>query len=94
MELDIKSMGAVSDGRTKNTDIIQRAIDTCSLSGGRVIISDGVYMTGKLVMKSNVEIHITAGGVLLGSPDYSDYPEADDLTHVDTKMLPVKETLA
>ena len=88
MELDIKSMGAVSDGRTKNTDIIQRAIDTCSLSGGRVIISDGVYMTGKLVMKSNVEIHITAGGVLLGSPDYSDYPEADDLTHVDTKMLP------
>jgi polygalacturonase len=87
MELDIKSMGAVSDGKTKNTEIIQRAIDLCAVSGGKVIVSDGVYLTGKLVMKSNVELHISEGAVLLGSPDYDDYPEAET-THVDTKMLP------
>ena len=88
MDFNIKSMGAVGDGKTKNTEIIQHAIDLASECGGRVVVSDGVYMTGKLIMRSNVELHIAAGGVLLGSPDISDYPEAENLTHVDSKMLP------
>ena len=78
-------MGAV---RTKNTEIIQRAIDACAEHGGRVIVSDGVYMTGKLIMKSNVELYIEVGGVLLSSSAISDYPEAKNLTYVDSKMLP------
>ncbi len=88
MDIRIKDMGAVADGRTKNTEIIQRAIDLCAAAGGRVVISNGTYLTGKLAMKSNVELHIAADGVLLGSPDYADYPESEALTHVDSKMLP------
>lgn len=88
MDILIKDMGAVADGATKNTEIIQRAIDLCAEEGGRVVISGGTYLTGKLTMKSNVELHIAANGVLLGSPDYEDYPEAEALTHVDSKMLP------
>ena len=88
MDFDIKTMGAIGDGITQNTKIIQRAIDCASKTGGRVVISDGIYMTGKLIMRSNVELHIAAGGVLLGSPDISDYPEAEDLTNIDSKMLP------
>jgi polygalacturonase len=87
-DLRIKELGAVGDGKTKNTELIQSAIDMCAVSGGRVIVSGGVYLTGRLTMRSNVELHIAAGATLLGSPDYADYPEADDLTHVDTKMLP------
>ena len=87
MDISIKELGAVGDGRVKNTEIIQRAIDMCAASGGRVLVSDGVYLTGRLTMRSNVELHIAAGATLLGSPDYADYPEAE-LTHVDTKMLP------
>ena len=63
MDLNIKNMGAVPDGKTKNTEIIQRAIDLCAISGGSVVISDGVYLTGKIIMRSNVELHIMAGGV-------------------------------
>ena len=88
MVIEIKEMGAVGDGKTKNTEMIQRAIDMCGVSGGRVVISDGVYLTGKLTMRSNVELHIAAGATLLASPDYDDYPEAEWITHVDTKMLP------
>ena len=76
MDISIKELGAVGDGRVKNTEIIQRAIDICSASGSRVIVSDGVYLTGRLTMRSNVELHIAAGATLLGSPDYADYPEA------------------
>jgi len=88
MEIEVKNIGAVADGKTKNTEVIQRAIDLCAESGGRVVISDGIYLTGKLTMRSNVELHIAAGGVLLGSPDYADYPESENLTHVNSSMLP------
>lgn len=88
MEIFIKDMGAVPDGKTKNTEIIQRAIDLCSEKGGRVTVSEGTYLTGKIIMKSNVELHIEAGATLLGSPDYADYPETENVTHVDSKMLP------
>lgn len=33
--------------------------------GRQVVVSDGVYLTGKLILKSNVELHIAAGGVWL-----------------------------
>lgn len=88
MDIKIKDMGAVADGRTKNTEIIQRAIDLCAAAGGRVLISNGTYLTGKLMMRSNVELHIEAGATLLGSHDYADYPESETLAHVNSKMLP------
>ena len=88
MEISIRELGAVPDGKTLNTEVIQRAIDICSEQGGRVTVSGGVYMTGKIMMKSNVELYIEAGATLLGSPDYADYPETENVTHVDSKMLP------
>lgn len=88
MDIEIRKIGAVGDGKTLCTELIQKAIDDCNADGGgRVIISAGTYLTGKLVMKSNVELHIAAGGILLGSADYKDYPEAD-AKHVESFMLP------
>ncbi|MBR2431693.1 MAG: hypothetical protein IKB23_02140 [Clostridia bacterium] len=92
MDINIKDFSAIGDGKTNNTEIIQRAIDMCAERGGRVVISDGVYMTGKLVMKSNVELHIEAGAVLLGSPLPSDYPEAEGATSFDSSFLPRKSS--
>ena len=88
MDIFVKNIGAVPDGKTKNTEIIQRAIDLVSETGGRVVISDGVYLSGKLVMKSGVELHIAEGATLLASPDYNDYPEAEGLITLDTEWLP------
>ena len=59
MEVKIKDMGAVSDGKTKNTVIIQQAIDMCAVSGGKVVISDDVYLTGKLIIEINGSQHYT-----------------------------------
>ncbi len=89
MICDVREYGAKGDGETLNTEAIQRALDACfSAGGGRVIISDGVYMTGTIIIKSNVELHIEANGMLLGSADLSDYPERTDVMHVETKLLP------
>ena len=92
--LDIRDFGAVGDGVTLNTVSIQKAIDACyENGGGQVLISDGVYMTGSIILKSNIDLHIDVNGVLLGSADCADYPEFDK-KHVDVSNLPRKRGAA
>jgi polygalacturonase len=72
---DIKKYGAVPDGYTLNTGSIQRAIDECSRQGGgRVLLSNGLWLSGPLVLKSNVNLHLEVGATLLFSPDKNLYP--------------------
>ncbi len=89
MDIYIANTGAVADAVTLNTQIIQSAIDDCAKNGGgKVIISGGTYLTGSLVLKSNVNLHLAADGVLLGSPRCEDYPEREDVQYVDSLHLP------
>lgn len=89
MDIEIAKLGAVNDGSYINTSIIQKAIDECSASGGgRVIISGGTYVTGKLILKSNVNLHIASDGVLKGAAEYEHYPETENVSHVDSLLLP------
>ncbi len=89
MEYLISQYGAVGDGTTLNTQSIQAAIDAChEAGGGRVVISGGIYLTGSIVLKSNVNLYLAADGVLKGSPECADYPEKEGLVHVDSSKLP------
>ena len=67
--------GATGDGATLNTKSIQRAIDeVAARGGGKVIIpAPGVYMSGTIHLRSNINLEIEAGATLLGSPNISDY---------------------
>lgn len=73
---NIKNYGAVADGITGNTAAIQKAIDDAAKRGGGVVqVPDGRFVTGVIVLKSNVELHLSKGAVLLGSPVRADYGE-------------------
>ncbi len=90
MKINIKDYGAIGDARTLNTQVIQNAIDECCRQGGgQVIFEDGVYMTGKLYMRSNIELHIESNATLLASDRVEDFPEASDeqASHVNTARL-------
>ncbi len=76
-EYNIKDFGAIGNGITDNTVSIQKAIDTCSLTGGKVVIPSGTFLSGTLYLKSNVTLHVSGGGTLLGSKDLSKYPYLD-----------------
>lgn len=67
--------GAVPDGYTVNTKAIQSAIDSRSQKGGGVVlVPAGLWLTGPLVLKSNVNLHLAAGATLLFSDDKKLYP--------------------
>ncbi|MEO1257334.1 MAG: glycoside hydrolase family 28 protein [Bacteroidota bacterium] len=70
----VVQFGAVPDGKTMNTKAIQKAIDSAHEDGGgRVVFSAGRFLSGTIVLKSNVELHLMDGAVLLGSTDPDDY---------------------
>lgn len=76
--LSIVDCGAVADGVTLNTQAIQNSIDQVSSSGGgTVLVPSGVYLTGSIWLKDNVNLHLEAGAVIKGSPDINDYCAAD-----------------
>jgi polygalacturonase len=55
---------------------IQQAIDKCAKSGGGIVsFNPGSYVTGAIFLKSNVQLQINKGVILLGSQNFNDYPE-------------------
>ncbi|MFV0541601.1 MAG: glycoside hydrolase family 28 protein, partial [Aestuariibaculum sp.] len=70
----IIDFGAVADGKTLNTNAIATAIDSCSNSGGgKVIIPAGNFLTGPIVLKSNVNLYLAEGANVLFSTNHSDF---------------------
>ncbi|MCL2744471.1 MAG: glycosyl hydrolase family 28 protein [Planctomycetaceae bacterium] len=75
---NVRNFGAVGDGVTKDTAAIQKAIDAAAeAGGGRVVLPPGTYLSGTIYLKSNTELHISAGAILFGSPDKEDYNAPD-----------------
>ena len=76
MNTCILDFGAIGDGVTLNTKAIQSAIDQCaSTGGGRVTIPTGIYKTGTIWLRDNVELHFEMGAELLASDNMDDYNE-------------------
>src|SRR5579863_24481 len=73
---DPRSFGARGDGHSNDNHAIQQAIDRCHSAGGGVVsLSPGTYLTGTVVLKSNVTFHLDEGATLLGSTHISDYAD-------------------
>jgi hypothetical protein len=72
--LDPRSFGADATGRTLASPAINAAVDACHAAGGGLVyLSPGTYLSGTVVLKSNVTLYLEAGATLLGSRDIADY---------------------
>ena len=71
----ITEYGAKGDGIHRNTESIARAVEDCSRKGGgRVVIPAGVWRTGPISLKSNVNLHVQEGALVVFSKSIDDYP--------------------
>src|SRR5215475_9102721 len=83
-----RSYGAKPDGTTKNTTALQSAIDDCAKSGGGTVsLSGGIFLSGPIVLKSNVTLDLAKDTTLLGSPDHADYPKKIEFRAPGTQSL-------
>jgi polygalacturonase len=71
----VDDFGAKGDGKSLNTQAIQRAIDKCAEMGGTVVVPPGMYLTGSIELKSGVELYLQKGATILGSTRLGDYAE-------------------
>jgi polygalacturonase len=66
----ITDFGAVGDGRTDCTASFTAAISQCAASGGgRVVVPAGRFLSGAIHLRSNVNLHVTEGAIILFSTD-------------------------
>lgn len=72
---NIRDYGAVSDGQTKNTAAIHKAIAAAKeAGGGTVVVPAGKFLTGAVFLESNLTLHLEPGAELLYSGDAADSP--------------------
>ncbi|MFO7657734.1 MAG: glycoside hydrolase family 28 protein [Bacteroidales bacterium] len=73
-KISIVDFGAQQGGEYKNTEAINKAIKQLSASGGgTVIVPKGKWLTGPVVLLSNINLHLEEGAELLFSQDFNDY---------------------
>ena len=77
--LEVKDFGAAGDGVTNDTAYLQAAISACPING-TVHIGKGIYLTGPLFLKSDINIWIDRGAVIKGHTDRSLYPILPGMT--------------
>jgi len=73
--VNLKDFGAASGGYVLNTKAFADAIDALSKKGGgKLIIPPGIWLTGPIILKSNIEIHAETGALIKFSTDKKLYP--------------------
>ncbi|KFF11854.1 glycoside hydrolase [Chryseobacterium soli] len=76
--VNITQYGGVSGGKLKNTEAFKKAIDDLSKKGGgKLIVPRGMWLTGPIVLKSNINLHVEEGAFIVFSKDKNDYPLVD-----------------
>lgn len=73
-DFPITDHGARPDDPDRTTEAIAQAIAAChEAGGGRVVVPSGKWQTGKIHLKSRVNLHLEDGAELHFSPDPQDY---------------------
>jgi polygalacturonase len=73
--VSIADFGAVPGGQVLNTQAFSDAIDAVSeKGGGKVTIPAGIWLTGPVILKSNLELHTESGALIIFSENKDHYP--------------------
>ena len=69
-DFPLTNYGAKGDGTTDCTDAFKKAIEACNQAGGgRVVVPEGVFLTGAIHLKSNVNLYVSDNATIKFSTD-------------------------
>ena len=95
-EVLLTDFGAVGDGVILNSDAFRLAVDSLvSVGGGHLIVPEGIWLTGPITLKDNIDLHVTPDAVILFSSDRDLYPIVETVFEgLDTRrcLSPVNAT--
>ena len=91
-DYNIRSFGAVGDGKNLDSPAINTAIESAFANGGgKIIVPAGIYLCGSIHLKSNIELHLLPGAVIKAAPasmkvydeseSFGGFPEYQDGGH-------------
>jgi polygalacturonase len=73
-DFSILNYGAKGDGTTDCTEAFKKAIEACNQAGGgRVVVPEGVFLTGAIHLKSNVNLYVSDNATIKFSTDPNKY---------------------
>ncbi|PKA99855.1 glycosyl hydrolase family 28 [Flavobacteriaceae bacterium MAR_2009_75] len=86
---NVYDYGAIGDGVTNDQRAIQKAIDACKGTGSKVIFPEGTFLTGQLMLGSNMTLQLDSTATILGiQSDAEDaYPHHKIETRFPNRML-------
>lgn len=71
---NVREHGAMGDGKTLDTNALNRTIEACAAAGGgQVLVPPGKYLTGTVRLKSDVTLLLDAGAEIVGTSDLEQY---------------------
>ena len=74
--VSLTDFGGVGDGVTLCTEAFQKGIaQLAEMGGGRLLVPEGVWLTGPIELKSGIELHLDKNAVIYFSPDKRHYVE-------------------
>ena len=70
--LSLTEVGGVGDGVTLNTEAFKKGISQLSKKGGgHLNVPAGIWLTGPIMLKSGIDLHLDKNAIILFSPDKS-----------------------
>jgi polygalacturonase len=75
---NVRDAGATGDGKTLDTDAIQKSLDDCGKAGGgTVLLPAGTYLSKPLVIRTKTTLRLEQGATLKATDDPADYDRGD-----------------
>ncbi len=76
--VSLTDFNAVGDGVTDNTEAFRRAFEALEKrGGGKLVVPDGIWLTGPIGLKSHTELHLADNAVIVFSTNQDLYPIID-----------------
>lgn len=79
---NVRSYGAIGDGKNLDSPSINKAIEEASKAGGGTVwLPAGTYLSGSIHLQSNINLNLDAGATILGAPqEMNAYDETENYT--------------